>query len=216
MAHYLDLNSWNRSDHYEFFRQYEQPFFGVCSSVDVSETLTYTREQHISFFLFCLYLATRAANEIEPFRFRLRHDGVLVHDQIHIGSAILYDDHETFGYCYWDFHSDFNQFYANADPLFQAARQGEHSLDPVEDRDDLIHFSTLPWIHFSSFSHARKRLPLDSIPKIVFGQHQTRKWVTTMPVSVEVHHALMDGLHVGRFMERFQAMLDEPEKSLKG
>ena len=29
-----------------------------------------------------------------------------------------------------------------------------------------------------------------------------------MPVSVEVHHALVDGLHVARFYEGFQRRLD--------
>jgi len=32
-----------------------------------------------------------------------------------------------------------------------------------------------------------------------------------MPLSVEVHHALMDGLHVGRFIEGFEAALREPQ-----
>jgi chloramphenicol O-acetyltransferase type A len=29
-----------------------------------------------------------------------------------------------------------------------------------------------------------------------------------MPLSVEAHHAMMDGIHVGRFFERFQAVVD--------
>jgi chloramphenicol O-acetyltransferase type A len=33
-----------------------------------------------------------------------------------------------------------------------------------------------------------------------------------MPVSVEVHHALVDGLHVGRFYEAFQRGLDRPAR----
>jgi chloramphenicol O-acetyltransferase type A len=28
---------------------------------------------------------------------------------------------------------------------------------------------------------------------------------------VEVHHAMMDGLHVGRFVEGFEAALQEPQ-----
>jgi chloramphenicol O-acetyltransferase type A len=31
-----------------------------------------------------------------------------------------------------------------------------------------------------------------------------------MPLSVQVHHALMDGIHVGRYYEKFQAYLDHP------
>ncbi len=31
-----------------------------------------------------------------------------------------------------------------------------------------------------------------------------------MPLSVQVNHALMDGVHVGRYYERVQAYLDNP------
>jgi chloramphenicol O-acetyltransferase type A len=37
-----------------------------------------------------------------------------------------------------------------------------------------------------------------------------------MPLSVQGHHALMDGLHVGRYYEQVQAYLDEPELMLGG
>ena len=35
-----------------------------------------------------------------------------------------------------------------------------------------------------------------------------------MPFSVEVHHALMDGLHVGRYIERMEEMLATPDAYL--
>nr|HRC84111.1 CatA-like O-acetyltransferase [Thermoanaerobaculia bacterium] len=82
-------------------------------------------------------------------------------------------------------------------------------LEPRWDRDDLIHYSVLPWVAFTSFAHARKHNPGDSVPKIVFGRHQDRAGRRLLPVSVEVHHALVDGLHVGRFFARFQHYLDE-------
>jgi chloramphenicol O-acetyltransferase type A len=34
---------------------------------------------------------------------------------------------------------------------------------------------------------------------------------TLLPFSVEVHHALMDGLHVGRYVKRLEEALAEPE-----
>ena len=32
-----------------------------------------------------------------------------------------------------------------------------------------------------------------------------------LPMSVEVHHGLMDGLHVGRYVQGFEAALAEPD-----
>ena len=73
--------------------------------------------------------------------------------------------------------------------------------------DDRIHFTTLPWVSFTSFSHARNWGREDSIPKIAFGKFVTENQRTFLPFSVEVHHALMDGLHVGRYVSRLEEML---------
>jgi chloramphenicol O-acetyltransferase type A len=36
-----------------------------------------------------------------------------------------------------------------------------------------------------------------------------------MPLSVQVHHALMDGLHVGRYYERVGQYMSDPETLLE-
>ena len=75
----------------------------------------------------------------------------------------------------------------------------------------LIYFTTLPWLSFTSFAHARKRGREDSVPRIAFGKFVKENDRTWMPFSVEVHHALMDGLHVGRYVNRLQEALANPE-----
>jgi chloramphenicol O-acetyltransferase type A len=35
-----------------------------------------------------------------------------------------------------------------------------------------------------------------------------------MPLDVQGHHGLIDGLHVGRFYRRLQELLDDPESAL--
>ena len=72
----------------------------------------------------------------------------------------------------------------------------------------------ITWISFTSFAHARKPRKEDSVPKIVFGKYTEQNDLIKMPVSVEVHHSLMDGIHVGKFFEFFQVYLHSPEKYL--
>ena len=72
----------------------------------------------------------------------------------------------------------------------------------------------IPWISFTSFAHARKPGKEDSVPKIVFGKYTQKNDLTKTPVSVEVHHSLMDGIHVGKFFELFQVYLNSPEMYL--
>jgi chloramphenicol O-acetyltransferase type A len=77
--------------------------------------------------------------------------------------------------------------------------------------DDAIHFTVLPWISFTSFSHARNFGREDSVPKIAFGKFTEQNGRVLLPFSVEVHHALMDGLHVGRYLARLQELLLTPK-----
>lgn len=207
---YLDLSTWPRRSQFEFFRNYDQPFFNITTDVRVTEVYHLSRETNgPSFFLATLYLSLMAANHVEEFRLRLRPAGVWCHERIHGGSTILRSD-ETFGFGYFEFVDDFTEFQARGRAVIAEVKNPDGKLDPQEQRDDLMHYSVLPWIRFTSFAHARKTSGTDSIPKIVFGKRFKRAGDVWMPISVEVHHALVDGLHVGRFLESFEAALADP------
>lgn len=204
----LDLETWARREHFRFYRDYDNPFFNLCAEVDVTALARRTRApEGPSFFLASLFLSLKAANEIEEFRYRIHGDDVVVHEVIHGGSTILRED-QTFGFGYFTYRAEFSRFAAEAAEELASARSSSGALEPRPERDDLIHYSVIPWVAFTSFSHARRWGADDSVPKVVFGRHHGAGARRRMPVSVEVHHALMDGLHVARFLERFQQYLD--------
>jgi chloramphenicol O-acetyltransferase type A len=206
----LDLSTWKRRAHFDFFRAYELPFWNVTVDVDVTGLSARSAAPGgPSFFLSTLHAALAAANEVEELRQRIRGgDRVVVHERIHGGSTVMRPD-ETFAFAYFDFVPDYPRFAERASDVLGAVRSSSGALEPRPERDDLIHFSVLPWITFSSFQHARRLERGDSVPKIVFGRHRELGGRRLMPVSIEVHHALVDGLHVGRFFEHFQARLDQ-------
>ena len=155
----------------------------------------------------------KAANEVEPLRYRLRGDRVLIHEQIHAGTTLLLAD-ESFTFVYFDYTEDFEVFHTRARESIAIARAGKSRLDERENDDDLIHHSVVPWVAFSSISHARNWGRPDSIPKIAFGKYRADGERIMMPVSVEAHHALVDGLHVGRYFEKLEGYLSHPRSAL--
>jgi len=213
MADYVDLVNWQRRETYEFFRHFDKPYFNVCVQLDVTRLVALCRREKISAFLAYHYLALRAANEIEEFHFRLRADQVLIHSVIHGGSTLLLPN-ETFSFVYFDYFNHFKKFAEETDRAIEIVRNGTGAFLPRDDHDALIHFTTLPWISFTSFSHARNWRRDDSVPKIAFGRFTKMDSQTLLPMSVEVHHALMDGLHVGRFVNKMETALIDPEQSL--
>ena len=210
MAKYLDVTNWPRRDVFEFFRGFDKPYFNLCARLDVTRLLALLRGRpDVSVSLAYHYFALRVANEIEPFRYRLKEGKVLVYDVIHGGTTVLLPN-ETFTLAYFNYDEDFGKFIGEAQRAVKQLQSGDGAFKPSE-RDDMIHFTVLPWVSFTSFSHARNWKREDSVPKIAFGKFTRENDGFLLPISVEVHHALMDGLHVGRYLARLEEALSEPE-----
>ncbi len=208
-GHLLDLDAWSRRAQYDFFRTYEQPFFQVCAEVQVSATWRRCREEGHSFFLASWFLCVQAANDVVPFRCRLREEGVWVHERVGLATTVLRED-ESFAFCHLPDLPTFGAFAGPAAEVVRSACLPASTMDDRPDDDALIHGSTLPWLRFTGFSHARRASARDSIPKIVFGRvSQDHRGEHLMPVAVDVHHALMDGIHVARFFQRLEALFVE-------
>ena len=214
MAKYLDIESWHRRPIFNFFKDYDNPFFNVCVQVDVTALLKLARaSEEISFTLAYHFLALKAVNELEAFHYRLQGERVIVYERIHAGTTVLLDD-GRFTFCYFDYEESFERFQAGARSAIEEARAHDRSDMGENARDDLIHCSVLPWLSFTSISHARRWGGGDSIPKFSFGKHYEESGVIRMPLSVEVHHALMDGLDIGRYFELLKAYLSNPSNHL--
>src|SRR5260370_13342325 len=150
MAEYLDIETWARRDLFEFFRGYEKPHFNICTQLDVTNLLKLLRDRPgISVSSAYLYFALRVANEIEPFRYRLKEGKVFVHDVINGGTTVLLPN-ESFSYAYFDYHEDFEKVYQGAAQSINKV-QSERLLKPT--MRDLIYFTVLPWVSFTSFAH---------------------------------------------------------------
>ncbi len=203
----LDLETWPRRAHFEFFKAFEEPFFGVTFNVDVTKAMAHCKEKGISFFIYYLHKAISAANSIEAFRYRIKDNEVFVYDRLN-ASPTINRPNGTFGFSYIPYEESFEKFHETAKKEIDKVR-AETTLIPSANNDNTIHFSAIPWVSFTSISHARSFSYKESIPKISFGKVFEENGKKLMPTSVHVHHALMDGYHVGLFSERFDQLLHD-------
>lgn len=205
MRHPLDMDRWARKAHYEFFSRFEEPFFGVTVQVDCTLAFDRAKASGHSFFLSYLHKALVAANLVEAFRYRIIDGQVWVYDQVNASPTINRPD-GTFGFGYMNYEEDFAVFETNATIEMDRVRNSS-GLEPAVSGENVIHFSSIPWISFTSLSHARSFAQKDSIPKISFGKMTETNGIRSMPVSVHAHHGLMDGYQVGQFLEHFQGLM---------
>jgi chloramphenicol O-acetyltransferase type A len=211
VVQWLDLAAWPRRATFEYFRHFDKPYFSICTRLDVArlqDRLRSGRGEGIN--LAVHHVALRLANEQAPFRYRIDGDGVRVLPVVHGSLPVLRDD-ESLAFAHIEYQAGFAAFAQAARAAIDGARQPDRVLGPLDDERDLMHFTTLPWINFTSFEHARNWGRDDSVPKVAFGRitpDGPHRW---LPMALEVHHGLMDGLHVGRYVQGFEAALAEPE-----
>jgi chloramphenicol O-acetyltransferase type A len=203
----IELEKWERRALFNFFKVFTEPFHGVCIRVDCTATYSYAKEHGLSVFLSFLHRSLVAAQRVENFRTRIADDTVWLYEEVHGGSAVGRPN-GTIGFAHYRYRERIEDFVSEASVEVERVRRRDDLERYAE--ANLIRYSTLPWLDFTSISHARDFSKEDSAPRITFGKITETDGRRTMPVSIHVHHALADGLHVAQFIDHFQKLLDEP------
>jgi chloramphenicol O-acetyltransferase type A len=205
----LDLENWNRKEHFAHFCRMEEPFFGATVEIDCTKAYETAKELKVSFFIFYLHKTLVAVNSIENFRYRIADNKIYINDRIDVSATIGRED-GTFGFSLIEYNPDFKIFEKNALAEIERIQNTTGLFTRSFDDDNVIHFSAIPWLNFTSLSHARSFTFPDSCPKVSFGKMITSETgKRTITMSVHVHHGLMDGLHVGQFVDLLQDQMNK-------
>lgn len=204
----IDMEKWNRKNHYNYFKQLDYPHFNICGNIDITSFHGYIKENELPFFISFLYAVMKTANNIPEFRYRIREDRVIEHASVN-PSFTLMTEQELFSFCTVKFTDIYNNFRSNALDEINNTKNSVN-LEDEPGRDDLIFITSIPWVSFTNITHPIHMNPVDSIPRISWGKYFIEGGKVKIPLSLQAHHALVDGIHFGRFFNIFQEMMDDP------
>jgi len=208
----IDMQTWTRREHFRLFNSFDHPHFNMCANMDLTVFHPYVKQHDISFTAALVYVLSRAANDVPEFRYRLREGYVVEHEVVHPSITVLTGD-DLFGFCFMEFSKKFSDFGPKAAEQI-AVCEKKPTLTDGPGRDDLLFMTAIPWVSFTSFTHPMHLQPPDSIPRFAWGKFFAEGDKLKMPLSVQGHHALMDGIHMGRYYVKVQGYLHQPKVSL--
>jgi len=208
----IDLDHWPRREHYELFRGFGFPYFSITTDIDITSLRNTLKERAPSFTVGLVYVLARAANEIPQFRQRIRGDEVIEHETVHPGVTVLCE-RDVFRFCNLQYHKTFERFAVDATKRMEEVRMAK-SLGAEPDRDDLLFMTALPWFSFSAMVHPVPLNPSDSVPRFAWGRFEEKGGRILMPLNVQANHALMDGIHLGRYFTCVQELIETAESIL--
>ena len=208
----IDLDHWARREHYELFRRYGFPFFSITTDIDITPLHKALKERSLSFTVGFVYLLARTANAVPEFRQRIREPEVIEHEVVHPGLTVLCEG-DVFRFCFLRYLDNFERFAGAAAEGIEETRRAE-SLGKAPGRDDLLYLTALPWFAFTGMTHPLLLDPSDSVPRIAWGRFEEKENLLIMPLNVQAHHALIDGIHIAKFIERLQELIQTADSIL--
>ena len=205
---YIDMSKYPRLDHFNHFLGMEHPCVSVTVQVDVTDFVPGIKAAGYPFFLSFQYAAVRAANRVPEFRQRIRNGAILEYDFCN-PSYIAARPDGTYRYCNVNVNQPFAQYLEEGRLKQDAAIKSENL---VEEGDVLgyIFTSTVPWLNYTEAMMPYPDRSF-SIPNICWGGYKTEKYLcleegkvtekvkTSIPVTLLINHALIDGIHIGQF-----------------
>ena len=203
----VDLATYPRRRLFECFRGHQLPVFSITSSIDITDFAEIVAARQLRFYTTLCCLISRAINANGHFRHRIV-DGVLMdYQRVHPSITVALAD-GGFSFADATHHDAFEADYASIRAAVALARQQplQDFRSGLEDRFFLTH---LPWLTFSGIQHPYTPA-CASIPVITTGRSVLREGREWLPIAVQAHHALVDGLHVAQLLEHLSRLCADP------
>ena len=197
----IDMKSYARIEHFNYFRTLQYPYVGVTANVDVTDAYRFAKERGVSFYLTILHAAALAADGVPELRQRIRGSQIIEYPECPT-SHTERTDTGTYCYCTLHHHMDLDDYFFQAEAVRKEC--AKHGITEDDDAESMYFISSLPWLHYTSLIQ-----PVaggdESNPRITWGKYEKdTSGRMILPVSILSHHALTDGIHIARFYSNLE------------
>ena len=206
MDRYIDVETWPRKDAYRLFSRGYLPYFAVTTPLDVTELRRFTKKEGLSFYRAMVYIVSRAMNELEPFRLRIRKDGIAVCETVSPSYTTAGRD-GSFGISDVEYLPGETMVDFCRRALEKEASQREQMVVQDDVRDDLIFISSVPWFVTTSVLQEQPTNPDDSFPRVLWDRIHEEKGRQLVNFTAQLNHRLLDGSHVRDLLLRMEELM---------
>ncbi len=201
----IDINKWERKQHYEIYRQFANARYDITLELDVTNLVRFVKENQLSFTLTAIHTIARCANEIDEFRMRIENDEPVIYDDLSLSFTYLNKNTNLMKNVVSDNIEDVFEFNQKAKEVIE--EQKAYFTGALG--NGIYQFSSIPWISYTHISHTFSGNKDNAVPVFDFGKFYEKNGRMVMPFSIEVHHAFIDGYPIGVLVDKLQKTLNE-------
>ena len=189
----------SRAEAFSMWMSSPQPMVTVVKTFDVSHLRKASRKTGVKFNVLLCWCICKAASSIEEFYLLPEPEHLYRYDRLAVNVVVL-NDKGGITLCDVPYSEDIRQF--NADYL-QVTSQAAKTCQGTSLEDAMIiGTSALPQTELDVI--VNQYSGRWNNPFLAWGKYRKGLFKTTLPISLQFHHAQMDGMHVCRFLDNLQ------------
>lgn len=211
----VDLETYPRREHFDHYLNQVRCSYSATVPIDVTGLRARLKAEGLKAYPAQIYLLATAVNRIPEFRMSLDSDGRLgCWESISPMYTVLSQATKTFSAVWTAYQEDFAAFYRAC--VEDIDRYGTGAFMPQTDiPTNVFDISSIPWVDFTAFN--LNFSPGTHLPPIfTIGKYIESNGRTQMPLSIQVHHAVCDGYHLGQFVEQVKQLASSFDEWLVG
>lgn len=200
--HLIDFETWERKDFYKHFID------DVVCTYSTTVNLDITNLKNVRLYPTIIWLLTNVVNQMPEFRTAITKEGVGIYDEMHPAYTIFDKENKNFSGIWTEFNLDYKVF-LDAYELDIAKYTSSKEYAPKPNRpDNSFDISMIPWFTFTSFNLNIFGDGKYLLPIFTLGKYFDDNGKRLIPLSIQVHHAVCDGYHIGKFVETLQSLIN--------
>ena len=207
----IDIENWRRKEYYKHFSRNVPCTVSLTTKIDI----TNIKRLNLKVYPALIFALTKTVNELEEFRINKNSNGVLgVYETLYPCYAYLKEGNDLFTNLWSNSIKSYSEFYESY--IFDTTKYGD-SIKMVGKEnipENSFPISMIPWNNFDGFNLNLKNGYDYYLPIFTFGKFILEDKKCLIPLAIQVHHAVCDGFHLCRFIDRVQEIINDEKTFL--
>ncbi|MBE7058413.1 MAG: hypothetical protein E7387_04860 [Ruminococcaceae bacterium] len=210
----IDLDSWERKSHYQWFASFADPTVALDVKMDITKLLRYCAENKLSSYALIMYIACQCINDNQAFCLRVLNGEVIEIDSANVAYTILTNE-KVFVNCRATLKNGFDSYMYDIESNQKKYNNQSYVQEKFNDIAiiDDIYCSCVPWVNFLSVKQPipDKSCENRSIPRVCWGKYYTENDRIFVTLNITADHALVDGKDLSDVINDIQKAFDNIE-----
>lgn len=200
--HLIDMEHWERREFYEHFINEVRCTYSATVHIDITNLGKHR------LYPAMIWLLTQAVNQMPEFRTALTEGGLGIYSELYPAYTIFNRENKNFSVIWTESRCNYQEFLRAYEEDVETFRSSVRFAAKPGRPSNTFDISMNPWFSFTAFDinvfgDGKYLLPIFTMGKVL---EENGKQM--LPLAIQVHHAVCDGYHVGKFIEILQEKIN--------